>query len=205
MPNFRDLTGMKFGRYTVVEFAGRKNRAIHWKCLCDCGETKIVATGHLTAGRTVSCGCYSRERAAKGNTTHGKSRSRVYKIWLGMLQRCQNPNSSSYDRYGGRGIKVCKRWESFENFYEDMGDPPRRTSLDRIDNDGDYEPGNCKWATRKEQASNTRRNHIIEYQGEEFILTQLAEKVGINHDTLRSRLRNGWSVERAVETPVRQS
>jgi len=133
---------------------------------------------------------------------HGKSGSRVYRIWRGMLERCSNPNIPHYSSYGGRGIKACKRWHSFEKFYLDMGDPPPGTSLDRINVNRGYNPSNCKWATAEEQANNRRDNVTFEIEGETLTLSQIAERFGINRSSLNGRLKHGWSLEKAISTPV---
>jgi sugar diacid utilization regulator len=207
MPKMKNLLGMKFGRLTVLGLDDQRasDGQARWICLCNCGETTVVMGGNLTRGHSKSCGCWMRERMSKLNLTHGKSSLKIYSIWMGMLKRCQSRNDPSYDRYGGRGIKVCKRWQKFENFCADMGDPPPGMTLDRIDNDSDYSPENCQWATIQEQNNNKRNNRMFEYRGEEFTITQLARQVGMHPETLRYRLRNGWSLEKAVETPVQRS
>lgn len=134
-----------------------------------------------------------------------KDKTRMYHVWNGMKARCLNPNHEAYENYGGRGIKICDRWLSFKNFYEDMGDPGSTYSLERNDTNGDYEPGNVSWATRREQSLNTRRSVILTYRGETMTAQEWAEKLGIAPKTFRKRLYDGWSVERAIETPLRKS
>jgi hypothetical protein len=142
-----ELTGLRFGRLVVGDFAGiSKFGSKLWECLCDCGTTKIISSASLRQGGTVSCGCKMREgRPPK----HGKTGSKVWKAWEAMLDRCHNPKNKRFHDYGGRGIVVCYRWLKFENFYEDMWDPAKGMSLDRLNNDGNYEPSNCRWATAK--------------------------------------------------------
>lgn len=159
-----DLTGQRFGRLTAIELRGRsKSGNAFWLCRCECGVEKIVVSGALRSGNTTSCRCYHREISGVHLKTHGRSRTKEHRIWCGMINRCTNPRQPHYHRYGGRGIKICQRWrESFEAFFEDMGlCPSPKHSLDRIDNDGDYAPGNVRWATYKEQRANQRTKEQI--------------------------------------------
>ena len=136
---------------------------------------------------------------------HGRSRTSLHNTWCTMIERCTNPKSGKWSVYGGRGIRVCERWLTFELFLADMGErPSAKHSLDRIDVDGDYEPGNCRWATQREQQRNRRNNHIVEYRGERACLAEWAERTGIRHHTILYRLRSGWSVDEALTRPVRR-
>lgn len=156
------LLNRKFDRLLVVAFEGTsKHNHTIWKCLCDCGNVSIVDAGNLLQGKTTSCGCFQIERVKEANTTHGLSKTKVYRAWRDMLTRCYNPNREKYKDYGGRGIIVCEKWKKFEFFYEDIGLPPNNImSLGRIDNNGNYEPSNCEWQSAKEQRENTRPRKI---------------------------------------------
>lgn len=197
--SFRDLTGQRFGRLTVTGRAPNRARHIYWLCRCDCGNEVTVRADGLTRGATTSCGCYHRDVVTK----HGLWRSDAYGVWTGMVQRCVNPNHHAYHRYGGRGIKVCERWHDFEAFYCDMYPKPSRGhSLERIDNDGDYTPDNCRWATRKEQSRNRADNRLLTYKGETRCLTEWAEIIGMKKSALSERMRRGWNVQEAIEIPI---
>lgn len=173
-------------------------------CKCDCGTEKRVGLRDLRSGATKSCGCFSRRNTLNRNLKHGHSirgsHSSTYKAWAAMMTRCNNPNSLYYENYGGRGIRVCDRWRAFENFLADMGECPEKKTLDRLDNDKDYEPGNCRWATRAEQNRNQKSNLRIEFRGETMLLVDWAKRVGVNPRTLKYRIDN-WGIERALTTP----
>lgn len=203
-----DLTNQKFGRLTAVsKYPTIIGKQTKWLCRCKCGNEKIIETRALRSGATVSCGCYNREINLKKNTKHGYAkRGKIgpeYKAWTKIRQRCINPNDPYWKDYGKRGIKVCKRWlNSFENFYSDMGErPSKKHSIDRIDNDGDYTPENCRWATIKEQSNNTRRNIYITIDGVTKTLTQWCRVYGVNPVTANWRIKNGWPSEKAVKEP----
>lgn len=162
MPSFINRTGQVFGRLTVIEQAGHDvHDCIVWTCLCECGNEVIVRGDSLKSGRTRSCGCLNSDAHRISGRRHGAAgrgnRTSEYNIWISMKQRCINPRSQAWEYYGGRGISVCDRWmNSFMDFYYDMGPKPEGLSLDRVDNDGNYEPGNCRWATKSEQTANRR-------------------------------------------------
>jgi len=207
--NVRDLTGKVFGRLTVVGYENTlPNGRTQWKCLCECGEYSYPITSSLNGGTTVSCGCYRIQRIKEAQTTHGaksgKKRTSEYRSWESAKRRCSNKSSPAYPDYGGRGIKVCERWCSFENFIADMGPKPTpKHTLDRINNDKGYEPGNCRWATRAEQSLNRRVNRLVSYQGKTLCIAEWSRELGMSRHVLARRLNLGWSAELAFTTPIR--
>lgn len=209
MPRFIDITGKRFGRLTILKKAEKKNgKKLFWLCKCDCGLTKEIDGDPIRRGAVVSCGCYSRERTSirmsQISTTHGMSNTNIWWRWAGMRERCTNKKTNNYKNYGGRGIKVCDRWLTFENFYEDMkAGYSAGLSLERIDNNGNYEPGNCRWATRKEQMRNYRRNRLITHKGETKTLQEWSESTGLKSSTIRMRLSTyKWSPNDALTKGV---
>lgn len=192
-----DITGNRYGRWTVIKRSERKDKygKSIWICKCDCGNIKEVQRGNLVSGYSKSCGCLkieiSIEKIVKFSTSHGfskrKNRSPTYKSWLSMKQRCYTEKRKNFKNYGGRGIYVCDRWKnSFENFLLDMGERPPGTSLDRIDVNGNYEPSNCRWADSETQYNNTRRNVYVNYEGNKVTLAQLSRITGVKYSKLRS-------------------
>lgn len=203
-PLTRDLHGQSFGRLSVVKYSGKSKWGYAlWECLCTCGITKVVVASSLINGLTTSCGCRKREVIGDSRRTHGKSRSKTYMIWSGMRKRCENPNVKCWAHYGGRGIKVCERWGAFENFLADMGECPKGHSIERVNNDGNYEPSNCIWADKRTQSMNKRDSHRITFNGVTKTLTEWGEAIGMNSASLRHRLKKGWPIERALTEPVK--
>ena len=194
-----DLLGQRFGCLVVQSLAGSKNQQIHWNCLCDCGKTTVICTRQLNCGQTTSCGCYGMERrraaTLASNRTHGKSRTPIYEAWFNMIRRCENESHKSFKHYGARGIKVCDAWHSFEAFYADMGDRPSDVhTIDRKDNDGNYEPSNCRWATQSEQARNRRNSRFLTIFGETKTVIAWSEDVRcqVGYDAFYARVYEGW-------------
>lgn len=198
------LPGSKFGRLTVLSVEPEKKR----KCKCDCGNIITTLAGNLVTGNTTSCGCYAKEIYSSVNVTHGhskgKKRSKVFDAWHNMMARCYNSKNNHYKRYGGRGIKVCAAWKNkktgFAQFLIDMGEPPSsKHSLDRIENDGNYEPSNCRWVIEKTQARNKSSNRLITFNGKKQSLADWADELKIPYFTLHSRLKRGKSVKEAFK------
>jgi hypothetical protein len=200
MGKFVDLTGMTFGRLRVLgRTANNANGKISWDCICECGNKKIGSSQYLKNGMTDSCGCRVTEWRKASMTTHGQKHSITYRSWSAMKTRCTNPNIPGFKDYGGRGIKFCDRWSSFENFLADMGARPSKAySLDRKDVDGDYEPDNCRWATRLVQNNNTRANVLLEHDGQRLTLADWSRVTGIDMKTLSNRVKKGWSAEETL-------
>ena len=206
----KDLVGARYGRLVVLSSLPAKGGHYSWLCRCDCGVEKPIRAEHLLNGKSQSCGCRQREDVAQWARTHGhcvgrnegKQVSPEYTTYYSMIWRCYDKKQKYYKNYGGRGIKVCARWrKSFENFFEDMGPRPPGTTLNRIDNDGDYTPKNCNWATREEQMRNSRSVRFIEYAGERRNVSAWAEKLGIPRGIIYRRLWDGWTEKRALSTP----
>ena len=206
-----DLAGQKIGRLTVSAETKYDGHSRKWKCFCSCGAETWVAASQLQSYRTRSCGCLQKEMVSEARFRHGHSSkvkgvSPTYRIWQAMLQRCENPTDADYENYGGDGIRVCSEWHDFTAFLQDMGECPLSLSLDRIDNDGDYEPGNCRWATKQEQCNNTRRNHRITAFGKTRTLVEWGKVTGIRPSTIRKRLVDlNWPPERALTEPVKNA
>lgn len=206
----KDLTGKRFGRLVVKSRAGSdSNKNATWLCECDCGSV-VVKTGlNLRCGDTKSCGCLQKEIARNLMSTHKESKSRLYRVWYGIKNRCTNPKAVNYKYYGGRGINVCSEWLSsyeafrdwaYENGYDKNADVNACT-LDRIDVNKGYSPDNCRWANHTEQCRNQRSNRVYSYNGESHCLSEWAQIKGIKYSTLKARINTyGWDFERAINT-----
>jgi len=207
--NIKELTGKTFNYLTVLKLA--QTKPVLWLCRCECGVEKFIDTSNLVLGRTKSCGCKKAEMVGNATRSHGKTGTAEYKTWIGIKGRCKYPYVNGYKNYGGRGISVCTEWDvSFLQFLEDMGKKPDSSyTIERKDTDGNYERGNCYWATPEEQARNKRTNRVIEFNGESMIMTDWAKRIGISVQALNQRIRRGESLDRALtakrdENPVRQ-
>lgn len=212
MSKLIDLTGQKFERLTVVEYVGTyKGRCAQWLCKCDCGNTKITTGRNLRKGLVKSCGCLNdeeRHRPKVERRKYGDVRTednRLYSIWQSMKRRCYSKTDPHYKMWGARGIKICDEWindfKSFEKWAMENGYSDN-LSIDRIDNDGNYEPYNCRWSTNKEQSNNRRSNVLVTYKGETRTMTEWCELKNLNYDMFRERIVVlGWSAEKAIETP----
>lgn len=194
-----NLIGQRFGRLTVIERTENKSGRTAWKCRCDCGNITTVLANNLKRGFSKSCGCLSKELCSKRGT-HRMKDTKVYREWNGIKQRCLNANNPKYKDYGGRGIKVCDEWLEFQAFYDYVSKLPHfgeeGYSIDRIDNNGNYEPDNVRWADKNTQARNKRNNRIVEYNGESMTLTEAAEKSHLKLGTLWTRLKRGDTGEK---------
>lgn len=199
-----DLTGQRFGRLVVVERAESKGKRTMWKCLCDCGNTKVVEAGNLKTGHTTSCGCVWQEVVPETNRNinrrHGMSQTKLHKAWANMRYRCFNPRCKYYDNYGGRGITICDEWNEFESFMEwslnnGFADG---MSLDRIDVNGNYEPGNCRWVSWEVQENNKRNNSYLTLNGQTHTISEWSRITGLKDSTIRERIKRGWTVEDAL-------
>lgn len=209
MGKLKDLKGCVFHKLTVLRYEGlnRFNQAM-WLCWCECGDMTSVRGSALIAGTTKSCGCH--KRAGQYNVVHGHKRttgqSRAYSSWCNMKGRCTNPNLPQFKDWGGRGITYCKRWETFENFLSDMGEPPEGYTLDRKDNDKGYCKSNCRWADKSTQRRNSRRHMVwVEIEGERMILKDaVAKHKVVSYQSAVNRIHKGWTPEDAVLTPYKR-
>lgn len=210
MPSFIDLSGRTFNRLTVLKRAKNDScNFVRWFCRCECGNEIAVRSAALRDGQTRSCGCWKSELQrvliVERTKTHGHAtkskRSKTYVAWVNMIQRCTNPKATKYESYGGRGIKVCRRWRiSFENFLADMGQPPSpEHSIDRKNNARDYKPSNCRWAIEEIQMNNRSKSRVLKHGGRSMTIEQWARETGIPHRTIGNRIdRLGWSISEAL-------
>jgi len=204
--SFIDMTGKRFGRLVAVREVGRTaNRTPLWEFRCDCGNVIVRQGSCVRSGAVRSCRCLQRELTVARLTKHGESRSKEYCAWRNAIYRCYNPLDSNFKNYGARGIRVCKKWrESFTAFLADMGRAPSSAhTLDRINNDGPYAPGNCRWVPHRDQAANKRTNHRVTWQGLTLSLSGWMRRTGIDQMTIRARLDRGWTIKDALTRPIR--
>lgn len=195
-----DITGQRFGLLVAIRELPRKNKMRNWLFQCDCGaEIESLQKNVCSGGIRRSCGC-----AVRKTNKHGLSKSPEYRAWMNMRSRCNNPNTPGFEHYGGRGICVCERWMmSFDNFLADMGPRPAdNLSVDRIDVNGNYEPGNCRWANGQTQCRNTTVNHIVEIDGKSMTLAEAVDLTGAKYNTILYRIKRGWPVERALKESI---
>lgn len=209
MSSIGDLSGLRFGKLFVHEQTPTRNPAgeIQWVCSCDCGNLTTVRGYSLRRGSTSSYGCARGENGKHAWTTHGKTDTREYGSWISMISRCTNKENQAYAYYGGRGIRVCARWlNSVDDFIKDVGlCPGPGYTLDRIENDGDYEPGNCRWATKEEQSNNQNRIVKYDYGGEKMSIAQIARLRNMSYSTLFDRVvKIGMTMDKAISTPIRK-
>ncbi|NTJ46849.1 hypothetical protein G6K93_07455 [Agrobacterium rhizogenes] len=204
-PKFEDLTGQRFGIATVTGYLGKQGIKSLWEYRCDCGFVGSTASANMKIKK--SCGCLHRASLSARQRTHGETvknrRSTEYVIWADMIDRCENPKCEHFKDYGARGIRICRRWKtSVANFIEDMGRRPSRNhSIDRINNNGNYEPGNCRWATWKQQQRNRTGLHLIRWDDETITLQEACDRVSLKDVTVHGRLRRGWSLQDALRKP----
>ena len=201
-----DLTGQKFGRLTVIKrVKNDKHGGSMWLCKCDCGTIKTIRGNSLRQGLTVSCGCYQKEATVKSQTTHGSSKTRLFHIWQNMKRRCYNPNYKFYNYYGGRGITICDEWlNNFSAFkqWSLQNGYTNKLTIDRINSNGNYEPSNCRWVSRKTQQNNTRRTRLHTINGVTHSITEWSRIYNMNPETIRHRVVNEhWDILTALTTP----
>lgn len=196
-----DLENKRFGRLLVISRYGTGiDGHATWRCVCDCGGEAIANSATLKRGHKNSCGCLHRERMSKFRKTHGMSHTITWNSWMGAKDRCFRKTHVAFNYYGGAGISMCDKWKnSFEAFYADMGERPKGTTLDRIDNSKGYEPGNCRWANQKIQSNNSGWPRFITFRGETKNLSEWAVGLGMNINSVRLRIvKMGWPIERAL-------
>lgn len=202
-----DIENQQFGKLTALKRTKTNSKGDYWLCKCSCGNYKEIRIDSLLNGRTISCGCFAKEVQRKRKTKHGMIKSRLYSIYYGMHQRCENPNAHYFEYYGGRGISICSEWcgeNGFNNFYEwaMKNGYSDNLTIDRIDGNFGYSPLNCRWITKMEQQQNLRTTVKIHVDGEELTLKEASQKYGINARNIYLRIKSGWSDEDAVKTPI---
>lgn len=209
MGKYADIRNKRFGKLVVKELIGKnKHNKAMWLCVCDCGNNHVSTTSDLLSNKCMSCGCYKREKTIANNTTHNMSGTRLYCIWSNMLQRCYNVNHPQYKNYGARGIVVCDEWKNdFECFFDwSMSNGyDKRLTIDRIDNNGMYEPNNCRWITQHQQSFNRRTNRLLKHNGETRSVTEWCTILNLPPNTIFNRLYRGWDSERALTTPIKNN
>lgn len=206
MARLKDMTNYEFNGCVVLKRAENIGKNVCWLCKCYCGNNFVVRATDIRTGNTKSCGCLNKKLAGDRARKHGNRNSRLYNIWNNMKMRCSNINSINYKNYGGRGIKVCEEWnEYFESFYYWAMNSGYNVNLtlDRIDNNKDYNPNNCRWIDYKRQGNNKRNNHILEYKNKKHSIAEWSDITGIPYDALWSRIKKGWDVEKALTQPLR--
>ena len=206
MGTFEDLTGQRFGRLTVIKRVESNKSGTRWLCKCDCGNETVALAPNLKRGNTSSCGCLKKEKMSKLNIKHGKTHTRLFYTWQNMMRRCRDPKNKEYGNYGGRGIAVCDEWKDFETFYAwaTANGYTDELTIDRINNDKDYCPENCRFISIQEQQRNRRDNVRYQYGSENLTLPEYAREYGLNLHTLQTRISRGWGIADAIETPARR-
>lgn len=206
MSSYKDITGQKFGRLTAVRIHLEPGARTKWLCRCECGKEKVIPLGSLTSGRGKSCGCLRRENTSKTFRKHGLMDEPLYSTWISMRSRCRNKKNPSYKRYGSRGIDVCPEWDDFRSFYKWAMTNGYKAglSIDRIDNDGNYEPNNCRWADKETQANNTSKNVFLEIEGITRTISEHAKHYGMDYSHLYYRYESGFREEQLIAPSMKQ-
>lgn len=205
VPRLIDLSGRRFDKWEVIKRGENISGKPGWLCRCECGTLKTVSGSNLRSGLSRNCGCVRQEKLEERNTTHGGCGTRIYRIWCLIKERTTNKNTPAYRWYGERGISMCQEWQDFETFrvWAESNGYEADLTIDRIDNNGNYEPSNCRWVTQEQQANNTRKNRMLTNNGETHTVSEWARITGIKRSTISNRInRDGWEIEKALTTPV---